>query len=230
MAATLNALIIPVTPFQQNCTVMFDTETKHGVVVDPGGDIDHIREALEKNDIIFEAIWLTHGHIDHAGGAAELKERLGVPVEGPHEADRFLLDSLPDEAIHLLHYEALLADPEGAVAALCAFLGEDFEPGMLQFFKGREAKKSAQLSESWGNTGKPVLTSNAGKFHKELSEEDTLAVEAICRTPMAALGYAPTFPPQDLEAWHIGPVTRARIRVPSAVCSSARISPSSSRL
>ena len=98
MAATLNALIIPVTPFQQNCTVMFDTETKHGVVVDRGGDIDHIREALEKNDIIFEAIWLTHGHIDHAGGAMELKEALGVEIIGPHKADKMLLDKLEDQA------------------------------------------------------------------------------------------------------------------------------------
>lgn len=98
MAATLNALIIPVTPFQQNCTVMFDTETKHGVVVDPGGDVDQIREALEKSGVIVEAIWLTHGHIDHAGGAMELKEALGVEIIGPHKADKMLLDKLEDQA------------------------------------------------------------------------------------------------------------------------------------
>ncbi|QKV17121.1 MBL fold metallo-hydrolase [Oricola thermophila] len=98
MAAKLNALIIPVTAFQQNCTVLFDTESKHGVVVDPGGDIDHIQEALEKNGIVVDAIWLTHGHIDHAGGAMELKETLGVEIIGPHEADKMLLDGLEDQA------------------------------------------------------------------------------------------------------------------------------------
>ena len=123
-----------------------------------------------------------------------------------------LVDSLPDETIHLLHYEALIGAPEQTVGALCDFLGEDFEPGMLQFFKGREAKKSASLSESWGNTGRPVLTNNAGKFHKELSEANTLAVEAICRVPMAALGYEPTFPPQDLEDWSISPAGRVKVR------------------
>jgi glyoxylase-like metal-dependent hydrolase (beta-lactamase superfamily II) len=98
MTATLNALIIPVTAFQQNCTVLFDAETKHGVVVDPGGDVAHIREALDKNGITVDAIWLTHGHIDHAGGAMELKEALGVEIIGPHKADKMLLDKLEDQA------------------------------------------------------------------------------------------------------------------------------------
>jgi len=98
MAATLNALIIPVTAFQQNCTVLFDAETKHGVVVDPGGDVAHIREALDKNGITVDAIWLTHGHIDHAGGAMELKDALGVEIIGPHKDDKMLLDKLEDQA------------------------------------------------------------------------------------------------------------------------------------
>jgi len=123
-----------------------------------------------------------------------------------------LLDSLPAPAIHLLRYEDLLDDPSGIVSGLCRFLGEEFEPTMLQFFKGREAKKSATLSESWGNTGKPVLSGNAGKFHQELSEADTLAVEALCRTPMAALGYEPTRSPQDLEQWHLAPGKRLQIQ------------------
>ncbi|WP_425417415.1 MBL fold metallo-hydrolase [Oricola indica] len=98
MAATLNALIIPVTAFQQNCTVLFDSETKQGVVVDPGGDVDHIREALDKNGITVDAIWLTHGHIDHAGGAMDLKEALGVEIIGPHKDDKMLLDGLEAQA------------------------------------------------------------------------------------------------------------------------------------
>ncbi|MCX8568638.1 MULTISPECIES: MBL fold metallo-hydrolase [Hyphomicrobiales] len=90
----LNAGIVPVTPFQQNCTILFDVEDKTGVVVDPGGDVDTILSVLKDNGIKVTAIWLTHGHIDHAGGAMELKEALGVDIIGPHEADKPLLDNL----------------------------------------------------------------------------------------------------------------------------------------
>lgn len=90
----LKAAIVPVTPFQQNCTLIWDEQTKAGAVVDPGGDLDRIRAAIAQVGMTVEKIILTHGHIDHAGGAAELREDLGVPVEGPHEADRFLLDGL----------------------------------------------------------------------------------------------------------------------------------------
>lgn len=90
----LRAGIIPVTPFQQNCTIMFDDETKRGVVVDPGGNVEHIVAAIRENGITIEAIWITHGHLDHAGGAMELKEELGVDIIGPHEADKILLDNI----------------------------------------------------------------------------------------------------------------------------------------
>jgi glyoxylase-like metal-dependent hydrolase (beta-lactamase superfamily II) len=90
----LKAAIVPVTPFQQNCTLIWDPATGTGAVVDPGGDIDLIQQAIAEVGMKPEKILLTHGHIDHAGGAAELKERLKVPVEGPHEADRPLLDAL----------------------------------------------------------------------------------------------------------------------------------------
>lgn len=94
----LNAVIVPVTPFQQNCTLLFDADDMSGVVVDPGGDIDQILAAIEGKAIQVSAIWLTHGHIDHAGGAMDLKDRLGVQVIGPHEADRPLLDNLENQA------------------------------------------------------------------------------------------------------------------------------------
>lgn len=94
----LRAGIIPVTPFQQNCAILFDEAGKKGVVVDPGGEVDRIREAVDANGIDIEAIWITHGHIDHAGGAMELKEALGVDIVGPHEADKFLLDNLETQA------------------------------------------------------------------------------------------------------------------------------------
>lgn len=94
----LNAVIVPVTAFQQNCTILFDADTKLGVVVDPGGDLPRIQEALQTYGIQVEALWLTHGHIDHAGGAMDLKDLLGVPLVGPHEADLPLLQNLEAQA------------------------------------------------------------------------------------------------------------------------------------
>jgi hydroxyacylglutathione hydrolase len=91
---SLKAAIVPVTPFRQNCTLLWDEVTKAGAVVDPGGDLDEVRRAIDELGIKIEKIVLTHGHIDHAGGADELKEALGVEVEGPHPADKFLLDNL----------------------------------------------------------------------------------------------------------------------------------------
>jgi hydroxyacylglutathione hydrolase len=88
------ATIVPVTPFQQNCTLLWDEESKRGVVIDPGGDLDRVRDAIKQSGITVERILLTHGHIDHAGGAAALKESLGVPIEGPHRADLPLLQHL----------------------------------------------------------------------------------------------------------------------------------------
>ena len=93
----VRAAIIPVTPFQQNCTLLWCEKTKKAAVVDPGGDLDNIREAIAQSGVTVEKIILTHGHIDHAGGAAELREDLGVSIEGPHEADRFLLDRLAEQ-------------------------------------------------------------------------------------------------------------------------------------
>jgi glyoxylase-like metal-dependent hydrolase (beta-lactamase superfamily II) len=94
----INAGIIPVTPFQQNCTILFDTDSKSGVVVDPGGDVDRILGVIKDNGLSIEAIWLTHGHLDHAGGAMELKEALGVDIVGPHEGDREMLQNLEAQA------------------------------------------------------------------------------------------------------------------------------------
>ncbi|MDQ0996573.1 hydroxyacylglutathione hydrolase [Phyllobacterium ifriqiyense] len=95
----LQAGIIPVTAFQQNCTILFDSDDKRGVLIDPGGDNDQVLHAIQSNGIIIEAIWLTHGHIDHAAGAMDMKEALAVDIVGPHEADRFLLESLEEKAL-----------------------------------------------------------------------------------------------------------------------------------
>ncbi len=94
----LQAAIIPVTPFEQNCTVLFDSDSKEGVIVDPGGDVDLIVEMIQANGITLKAIWLTHGHLDHAGGALDLKEALGIDIIGPHRDDLPLLQSLEMQA------------------------------------------------------------------------------------------------------------------------------------
>ena len=86
--ATLQAAIIQVTPFQQNCSIIWDEVSKVGAVVDPGGDIDVIERAIAETGAKIEKILLTHGHIDHAGGAEDLRAKLNVKIEGPHRADR----------------------------------------------------------------------------------------------------------------------------------------------
>jgi hydroxyacylglutathione hydrolase len=92
------ALTIPVTPFQQNCTLLWCEATKRAVVIDPGGDLPDIERAIAEAQVSVDKIWLTHGHVDHVGGAAKLKAKLNVPIEGPHSDDRYLLDHVVDTA------------------------------------------------------------------------------------------------------------------------------------
>jgi glyoxylase-like metal-dependent hydrolase (beta-lactamase superfamily II) len=91
---SLTVTIIPVTPFGQNCALIYNADTKQGVVVDPGGDVPKIQAAIAKAGVTVTEILLTHGHLDHAGGAAELAKALGVKITGPALADKFLLDSI----------------------------------------------------------------------------------------------------------------------------------------
>ncbi len=93
----LRAAIIPVTPFQQNCTLLWCTNTMRGAFVDPGGDLPRLKAAAEQAGVTIEKLILTHGHIDHAGEAKPLADELGVPIEGPHRADQWLLDDLGGE-------------------------------------------------------------------------------------------------------------------------------------
>lgn len=90
--------IIPVTQFEQNCTLVWCDKTGKGAVIDPGGDLDMILAAAKQHNVSIEKILLTHAHIDHAGGTAELAEKLNVPIEGPHEGDQFWIDGLPQQA------------------------------------------------------------------------------------------------------------------------------------
>ena len=102
--SSLRGAIVPVTAFQQNCTLLWDEATKRGAVIDPGGDVPRILDAIEQTGIAVEKILLTHGHIDHAGGAAALRDALQaktpgvvIPIEGPDRRDKFLLDALAEQ-------------------------------------------------------------------------------------------------------------------------------------
>lgn len=97
MDTPLKAFVIPVTPFQQNCSVHWCTKTNKGAVVDPGGDLDAIDDAVAKQGIMLEKILVTHGHIDHAGGVAEFAERHGLPIEGPHKDEIFWISQLAEQ-------------------------------------------------------------------------------------------------------------------------------------
>ena len=92
---SLKIQIMPVTPLQQNCSLIWDDETNEGVLTDVGGDVEHLLAAVDKLGVKLQAIWLTHGHVDHAGGVVELTKKQPLPVIGPHKDDQFWLDKLP---------------------------------------------------------------------------------------------------------------------------------------
>jgi glyoxylase-like metal-dependent hydrolase (beta-lactamase superfamily II) len=94
----LKAQIVPVTSFSQNCSIIWCSETKEAAFVDPGGDVSKLVEAAEKLGVNIVKIFLTHGHLDHAGGAADLKEQFDLPIIGPHADDRFWLDGIEEQA------------------------------------------------------------------------------------------------------------------------------------
>lgn len=90
--------IVPVTPFEQNCTIFWCEKTRQAVVIDPGGDVDRIKQKLESEGLALCKILVTHGHIDHAGAVAVLAESTGVPIEGPHEDDRFWIEGMAQQS------------------------------------------------------------------------------------------------------------------------------------
>lgn len=90
----LRAAILPVTPFKQNCTLVWCTRTMRGAFIDAGGELPRLKAAAAQAGVTIEKLLVTHGHADHCGGVAALAEELGVPIEGPHEADRFWISDL----------------------------------------------------------------------------------------------------------------------------------------
>ena len=90
----IRALVVPVTPLRQNCTIVWCAKTLKAAVIDPGGDVPRLLEVLRQKGLTLEKIWITHGHLDHAGGTAMLQAVSGAKVEGPHPADQFLIDDI----------------------------------------------------------------------------------------------------------------------------------------
>lgn len=98
-SAPIGVFITPVTPLQQNCTTVWCTKTQKAAVIDPGGNVDAILGEISRRGLTLEVIWITHGHLDHAGGAAEMQEKTGLEIIGPHEADQFWIDLIPTQGM-----------------------------------------------------------------------------------------------------------------------------------
>jgi glyoxylase-like metal-dependent hydrolase (beta-lactamase superfamily II) len=94
----LEYVTIPVTPFQQNCSLIWDAQTKQAAIIDPGGDLELIMATIDKLGVNLEQIWITHAHVDHAAGTATLAQSLNLPIYGPQEADQFWIDRLTESA------------------------------------------------------------------------------------------------------------------------------------
>lgn len=188
----LRAAIVPVTPLQQNCSLIWAEDTMRGAVIDPGGDVDHIMSAIEEVGVTIEKIVLTHGHGDHAAGATELKGRLGVPIEGPHKADQFLLDNLEEHAGKLGLVGARNVTPDRWLDegdTLC-FAGFDFEifhcpghsPGSLVYFL---------RDERFALMGDVLFRGSIGRTDFPYGDHDALI--AAIKTKLLPLGDDVTF-------------------------------------
>ena len=109
---SIKVSVVPVTPYQQNCSIIKCEATGKAAVVDPGGDIDRILSAAENMGAEIEKIILTHGHLDHCSASEEMRTKLGIPIEGPEQADAFWIDKLPDycQMAGFPHAEAFVPD------------------------------------------------------------------------------------------------------------------------
>ena len=195
--------IVPVTPFQQNCALVYDDESKHGAVVDPGGDVATILEAITQAGLTIDKILITHGHIDHAGGAAELREKLGVPIEGPNKEDDFLLQSLPETGAQYGILDARVVTPDrwltdGDVVEVAGFSFRVIEapghsPGSVVLFN--EAQRFAFMGDVLfqGSIGRTDLR---GGNHEQLI--------ASIKTKVLPLGDDVVFLPGHGAASRIG--------------------------
>jgi len=108
----IQAVLIPVTPFQQNCSLIWCTATMKGAVTDPGGDLELVESAIKEHGVTVEKILITHGHLDHAGGTKDLAAKLQVPVEGPHKDDLFWIEQLEEQSARFGFAGAKVFEPD----------------------------------------------------------------------------------------------------------------------
>ena len=181
------AVLIPVTMFSQNCTLLWCAETLHAAVVDPGGDLQLIRDAIAKTGVTVTKILITHGHIDHAAEALSLAEELGVPIEGPHRADQFLLDSLPVAGLKYGIMGARAFEPQRWLEE-----GDRVEVGQLHFdvlhCPGHSPGSVAFINkdEGFGLVGDVLFRGSVGRSDLEGGSHETLM--ASIRDKLLPLG------------------------------------------
>ena len=145
----IRAIVAPVTPLQQNCTIVWCVKTKRAAVIDPGGEVPRLLAILADQGLTLEKIWVTHGHMDHAGGTAAMKDATGVPIEGPHPDDQFWIDRIGDSGQRFGMPEARAFKPDrwlqdGDTVTLGETVWEVYHcpghtPGHVVFFN-REAR------------------------------------------------------------------------------------------
>ena len=148
--APIRAVLAPVTPLQQNCTIVWCVRTQKAAIIDPGGEVPRLLEALKAYKLTLEKIWITHGHLDHAGGAAALQEATGCPIEGPHPDDAFWIDEITTSGAKWGMPEARSFTPDRWLKE-----GDKVTVGALDF----------DILECPGHTpGSVVLFNNAHRF------------------------------------------------------------------
>ena len=182
----MKAAILPVTPLQQNCSLIWCTETNKAALVDPGGDLDKLKAGVAKAGVELEKILITHGHLDHCGQAGMLAKELGLPIEGPHEADRFWIARLDDDGARFgVHGQTFEPDRWLEEGETLSFAGHEFEvlhcpghaPGHVVFFN-REA--------SFAHVGDVLFRGSIGRT--DLPGGDHTTLIASIRNKLFPLG------------------------------------------
>ncbi|WP_416884831.1 MBL fold metallo-hydrolase [Marinospirillum sp.] len=186
--------ILPVTPFAQNATLIWCDQTREAAIIDAGGEVDRLLDAVEQKGLKLTYLLLTHGHIDHAGGAADLKARTGVPIWGPQREDQFWLDGLGDQSRLFSFPEAKPVTPDRWLEeGDCIQLGESqlevlhcpgHTPGHLVFY---------DAATQWAQVGDVLFAGSIGRTDFPRGDHATLI--ASIKNKLLPLGDAVRFVP-----------------------------------